>query len=580
MKSFIDLLQWKSIHILMLALGFLILATCGDEKSSTGPNPSSGDPTAVSSNSLLSSLMVNPAILNPLFDKSVTNYDLTIRAPFMNVIAEVEDTEASVSIAYTGPGTFSIEGVGLASVSTLTSNDNISLAVTVAAESGDKTTYTVDIEVDILLDPTRLSSLDINPGTLVPDWSGFIIDYDLIAPLGTTNLTFAATAEHPRSSVLLSNTGDGVASPNGSDSLSLSGLTNGARAMVTATVIDENGEMMTYTIDIFVEQTLVTTFVGQALQNGFANGSGVQARFNMPIGLVADRSGNLYTSDIINYRIRKIAPDGMVSTFAGGLKGNADGIGSQARFNRPSGGAIDASGNIYVTDQGNPSIRKITPDGVVSTVAGTGTAGYVDGPAQLAQFNEPTEVAIDRSGNIYVAEPTGHRIRKISPDGMVSTVAGGSIGYVDGHVSLARFNYPTGVAVDSSGNIYVADRNNYCIRKISLDGMVSTVAGTGTKGYVDGPVQSSKFTSPKTVTVDDRTGDMYVTGSSFVRKISPDGMVSTVAGTDTAGYVDGLAREAQFRNTRGLMVDEEGTIYVVDQNNHCIRKIATGVLRD
>jgi len=181
-----------------------------------------------------------------------------------------------------------------------------------------------------------------------------------------------------------------------------------------------------------------------------------------------DSSGNVYVADLYNHRIRKITPAGVVSTFAGtGSAGHADGTGTEAQFNLPYGVAVDSSGNVYVGDLDNHRIRKITPAGVVSTLAGS-TEGFADGTGTETRFSYPGRVAVDSSDNVFVADSGNHRIRRITPAGVVSTFAGTGIrGHADGTATTAQFNYPTGVAVDSSGNVYVADFSNHRIRKIT-----------------------------------------------------------------------------------------------------------------
>ena len=188
--------------------------------------------------------------------------------------------------------------------------------------------------------------------------------------------------------------------------------------------------------------------------------------------------------------------------------GYTDGTGTSAQFNYPSGVAVDGAGNVYVADCHNHRIRKITASGVVSTLAGSGTSGYADGTGTSAQFDYPTGVAVDGAGNVYVADSDNHRIRKITASGVVSTLAGSTYGYTDGTGTSAKFYYPRGVAVDGAGNVYVADRVNHRIRKITASGVVSTLAGSA-QGYTDGTGTSAKFYYPFGVAVDG-AGNVYV----------------------------------------------------------------------
>ena len=276
---------------------------------------------------------------------------------------------------------------------------------------------------------------------------------------------------------------------------------------------------------------------------------------------------------------------GVVTTLAGsGTAGYADGTGTAAQFNLPTGVACDGSGNVYVADYGNHRIRRIVAaTGAVSTLAG-GTRGYVDGTGTAAQFNLPTGVACDGSGNVYVADYGNQCIRKIVvATGAVTTLAGSvTQGSADGTGSAAQFTYPSGVAWDGSGNVYVADNGNHCIRKIvASTGVVTTLAGSGTAGYADGTGSAASFNRPYGVACDG-SGNLYVadTGNHRIRSIvAATGAVSTLAGNGTAGFGDGRTL-AQFNNPIGVACDGNGTVYVADRNNQRIRRIvaATGVV--
>jgi len=318
----------------------------------------------------------------------------------------------------------------------------------------------------------------------------------------------------------------------------------------------------------------VTTFAGSG--GGYADGTGTAAQFSYPTGVAVDASGDVYVADKSNDKIRKITPAGVVSTLAGSNNGYADGTGTAAQFSSLSGVTVDASGNVYVGDMSNNKIRKITPAGVVSTLAGS-SAGYADGTGTAAQFNYPVGVAVDASGNVYVADYYNHKIRKITPAGEVSTLAGSTGGYADGTGTAAEFFYPAGVAVDASGNLYVADYGNDKIRKITPTGIVSTFAGSN-NGYADGTGIAAQFSLPAGVAVD-ASGNLYVadTHNHKIRRITPAGVVTTLAGS-TDGYADGTGIAAQFSFPTGVVVDASGNMYVADQSNQKIRKITGGVL--
>lgn len=284
--------------------------------------------------------------------------------------------------------------------------------------------------------------------------------------------------------------------------------------------------------------SFVTTIAGQSGKPSFADGNGVAARLNRPYGVVADTFGNLYVSDTYNHTIRKISPTGDVSTLAGkaGQPGYADGVGSSTQFYYPRGLAIDDAGNLYVADTNNRAIRKITPSGEVTTLAGTGgVRGHIDGAGQAARFDAPWGVARDQAGNLYVTESLAGTIRKITSGGIVSTFAGtaGTNGYVDGSGAIALFNAPAGIAVDTSGNLYVADSLNNNIRKISATGIVTTLAGVGASTNVsqNGLGADAPFSSPKDIAIDS-SGNLYVTegnASSKIYKVTPAQNVTTLA---------------------------------------------------
>ncbi|MGN8055127.1 DUF6443 domain-containing protein [Pedobacter sp. 22163] len=312
---------------------------------------------------------------------------------------------------------------------------------------------------------------------------------------------------------------------------------------------------------------------------GSANGSGSAASFYNPLNTAVDAQRNVYVADGDNHMIRKISPLGVVSTLAGaGYPGYADGQGTSALFQHPSAIAVDASGTVYVSDQQNHRIRKISPTGTVSTLAGSGSAGFSDGNGTGASFSSPIGLALDASGNLYVADYGNHRIRKITPGGTVSTFAGtGGAGNVNGAGLSSSFRNPMGLSFDVSGNLYVADRLNHSIRKITPSGTVSTLAGNGTAGFVNGAGSGASFNYPNGVAVD-ASGNVFVADQQnhSIRKVSGSGAVTTLAGNGSAGTVNGNGPVIRFNSPYGLSIDAGGSLYVAESSGQVIRKVGTG----
>ena len=375
---------------------------------------------------------------------------------------------------------------------------------------------------------------------------------------------------------------------------------------------------------------VVTTLAGRAGVSGSANGTGSDARFylpfgltvatngnvyvadegnntirkvtsggvvttlatgfNWPAGVAVDRAANVYVADTDNHTIRKVTSGGVVTTLAGSGSysswGTNDGTGSAARFTFPCGVAVDTSGTVYVADSGNNTIRKVTPAGVVTTLAGLAgnNTGSADGTGSAARFNGPAGMAVDTNGNVYVADSGNNTIRKVTPSGVVTTLAGlaGSAGSADGTNSAARFNGPYGVAVDSAGNVYVADTYNDTIRKVTPVGtnwVVTTLAGlAGSSGSADGTNSAARFNYPAGVAVDS-AGNLYVAdyNNDTIRKVTPVGtnwVVTTLAGlAGNSGSADGTNSAARFNYPEGVAVDSAGNVYVADVYNDTIRKV-------
>jgi hypothetical protein len=304
---------------------------------------------------------------------------------------------------------------------------------------------------------------------------------------------------------------------------------------------------------------------------GSDDGTGAAARFNGPAGVAVDSAGNVYVADLNNDTIRKMTTAGVVTTLAGTaiVAGSADGTGAAARFNGPSSVAVDGAGNVYVADQNNHTIRKVTPAGVVATLAGTaGIPGSADGTGAAAGFYGPLGVAVDSANNIYVVDNLNHTVRKVTAAGVVTTLAGttGMPGSADGIGAAARFNEPVAVAVDGAGNVYVADYRDSTIRKVTAAGVVTTLAGTaGMAGNADGTGAMARFWFPAGVAVDS-AGNVYVADSnnSTIRKISPTGATTTIAGIPgDDGIV--LGARPRFAAPLGLAIIND-SIVVSDTN--------------
>ena len=325
----------------------------------------------------------------------------------------------------------------------------------------------------------------------------------------------------------------------------------------------------------------VTTFAGSTTgANGYADGTGTATLFDGPQNISYNAQNSLlYVSDTYNNAIRTITTGGTAATLNVSAVGYVNGALNQASFYGPRGISFDATGNAYVADLGNNVIRKIFTGGIVSTLAGNTIAGYVNGDAAKAEFLNPTATAVDGSGNVYVADRTNNLIRKITSAGVVSRFAGYEAptgysqvsvpGYIDGDAASAYFNYPVALATDAAGNIYVADNKNKAIRKITPTGTVSTYAGGLNYPKIIG--------SPTGITLDAQ-GNMFIVDSNGrILEITNQKVLYVIAGANATGFQNGVGAAARFANPQSIAVDSQGNLYVADYNNNVIRKITVKV---
>lgn len=344
----------------------------------------------------------------------------------------------------------------------------------------------------------------------------------------------------------------------------------------------------------------ISTIAGGGVADG---GSALSANISAPNGIAGDREGNIYVADMGNHRIRKISRDGRITTIAGIGTPEFSGDGGPAiaaGLISPTAVAFDLTGNLYVAEQSR--IRKIAVDGTITTIAGTDTSGYSgDGAmATIASLRWPSSIALDNAGNIYVADTGNHRIRRISPDGVIKTVAGNGVRAYSGDggpATSASLADPQGVAVDGAGNLYVSDSSNHRVRQVTADGTIRTIAGFGSVpvpgqvvlasygshgyGYSgDGrPAQYAALYAPKGLFVD-QEANLYIAdlGNGRIRRITPDGTITTIAGTSSQGYSGdaGMATSAQLNYPSAIFVDTTGNRYIADSGNNVIRCITSG----
>jgi len=409
-----------------------------------------------------------------------------------------------------------------------------------------------------------------------------------VAANATTALTYQWQREANGASVWSSLSDDGTYAGTATPTLTVTGVTAAMSGDQFQCVVSNTFQASATSSSALLMVNVplsFTTYAGLTGNAGSTDSAGGSPQFNGPKGIAMDSAGNIYVADAANDVIREISANGSVTTLAGlaGNPGSTDGAGSGARFNNPTAVAVDGAFNVYVADTSNDVIRKITPAGNVTTLAGkagmVGTANTANKSSAL--FNGPTGIVVNSAGSvIYVSDTNNHTIRRITSSGAVTTVAGlaGFSGNADGIDNNAEFGSPAGLAMDSAGDVYIADTAYHTIREMTYDGFaysVSTVAGTsGTAGSADGLGTAAQFNQPAGVAVDG-AGNLYVadTHNDTVREISPTGIVTTPAGlAGNVGSADGVGAAAQFNQPVGVAVDSAGDVFVADSKNDTLRE--------
>jgi len=433
------------------------------------------------------------------------------------------------------------------------------LAVTSCNKNPDNTTIATIITLPVVNGVTTTS---VQMSSLVTDYGNGLLTADGVC-YSSTNQSPSITDPHTSNAVDSLNFVSPISglSPN---------TTYYARSYATNSAGTGYGSVISFKTNTatFTITATVSTFAGSGTA-GYIDGAATTAQFYNLQGICTDASGNVYVADSYNNVIRKITPLGVTSTFAGnGTLGYVDGAATIAEFYNPQGIAADASGNIYVSDLGDNIIRKITSAGVVSTLAGRGTAGYADGTGTSAVFNKPVGLAVDGFGNVYVADKGNNAIRMITSAGVVTTLAGlaSTASQIDGTGTAATFNAPNGVAVDASGNVYVADQGNNTIRKVTSGGVVTTLTGTNLTRSIIG--------SPAGICLD-KNSNIYVTDANGrILEISNANVLYSLAGsTGATGLTNGTNAAVVFNNPRAIAADKNGNIYITDYYNNVVRKM-------
>jgi hypothetical protein len=535
-------------------------------------DPGIGDVTGTTS------LVVNPAVTTEYdltaIDGTGTRFFAHVTVTVVSPPAIASFTANPTTVSTGESSTLSFNVVGTTTSLTIDNGvGDVTGKTSVSVSPSATTTYTLtatDTQGSITATSTKQATVTFST-SFIPTLTSFTASAASVDPGHGVALTAVFNAG-PGGTATIDH---GVGAISSGVPVSTGGLTSSTTFTVTVT---NGSNSKTGTERIIVGN--ISDFAGSGVA-GSNDGQGAAATFNTPLGLAVDSGGNVYVADgsgsegPSNDTIRIITPAGNVSTFAGsaGQAGSADGVGAAAQFNNPMGVAVDASGNVYVADELNSTIRKITPAAEVTTFAGlAGQAGSTDGTGSNARFKFPRGIAVGPSGNVYVADTGNHAIRKITPGGVVTTLAGdGLAGFADGSGTGAKFNFPGSVAVDAGENIFVADSNNNRIRMVTSAGVVTTLAGSAAPGSTDGTGTAAEFDFPSGLTVglDPSTSQEYVyvadTRSQTIRRVTVAGVVETIVGKagvapgpDPAGPLPGLIAQPY-----GIALDQSRAILYV-----------------
>lgn len=514
------------------------------------------------------------------------------------------------AVAVDAAGNLYIADESRRTVSRLTPNGTLSTLAGAADQSG---------AVDGASSVARFSA----PAALAVDAAGnvYVADRALVSGAGIGKTIRKITADGTVSTLAGKPGVQGTTDGTGTDALFSDPYGVAVDRFGTVYVADGGG----HTVRKITSAGVVTTLAGSPYQAASVDGMGAAARFHSPLGVAVDAAGTVYIADANNNQIRALTPEGVVTTLAGATTaGSADGVGAAARFSYPVAVGVDPSGNVIVSDDGNNTIRKVTPAGLVTTLAGAPAhVGLADGLGPAARFNHPTGVAVDGTGNVFVADALNKAVRKIAPDGSTKTffqpdssigdlgsvaldpfgnvfvavslgrgvrkysadgtavlfVANGAVGSAD---ASTGFKGVAGIAVDFNGNVFVADSGNHAIRRVTPGGVLSTIAGSlGSPGSADGTGSAARFNTPGGLTID-AAGNLYVadTMNCTIRKITPASVVTTLAGAlGVPGSADGTGSAASFLYPRAIAADAAGNLYVADSDNATVRKVTpTGVV--